>query len=193
MNVADRLIDQSRDAKGCRVWTGSRLRAGYGRLTIDGRTHLAHRVSYETFVAPIPAGLTIDHLCLNKACILPAHLEVVTVQENIRRANVLPCRGRLMAVAKNHPEIERSDAERERIAETKALLSNRSISRADIAAALAAQGRTVAVETISLWRHGRTCPNDANMAALRSLFPAAALDALVAPDRWSTTNLGAAS
>jgi hypothetical protein len=42
-------------------------------------------VSYETFVGPIPDGLTIDHLCCNPPCINPEHLEVVTMRENLRR------------------------------------------------------------------------------------------------------------
>lgn len=47
----------------------------------------AHRVSYETFVGPIPAGLTLDHLCRNTLCINPAHLEPVTIKENVLRGD----------------------------------------------------------------------------------------------------------
>jgi len=47
----------------------------------------AHRVSYEAFKDRIPIGLTIDHLCRNKHCLNPEHLEVVTIQENISRGN----------------------------------------------------------------------------------------------------------
>lgn len=45
-----------------------------------------YRRSYEAFVGPIPAGLHIDHLCVNRPCVNPEHLEPVTFQENIRRA-----------------------------------------------------------------------------------------------------------
>jgi hypothetical protein len=47
----------------------------------------AHRFAYELLVGPIPAGLTLDHLCLNKACVRPDHLEPVSLTVNIRRAN----------------------------------------------------------------------------------------------------------
>lgn len=50
---------------------------------------LAHRKSYEILVGPIPGGLTIDHLCRNRACINPAHMEPVTNAENTRRAAAL--------------------------------------------------------------------------------------------------------
>lgn len=46
---------------------------------------IAHRVAYETWVGPIPDGLTIDHLCRNRLCIEPTHLEPVTNRENIQR------------------------------------------------------------------------------------------------------------
>jgi len=46
---------------------------------------MAHRFSYEYFIAPIPDGLEIDHLCRNRACVSPTHLEPVTRQENHRR------------------------------------------------------------------------------------------------------------
>lgn len=50
-----------------------------------GRTGLAHRVAYEALVGRIPDGLTLDHLCENKRCVNPDHLEPVTRAENLRR------------------------------------------------------------------------------------------------------------
>lgn len=84
----ERLINR---VGGCWEFTGSKMR-GYGRLTTGSRedssrrTRQAHIVSYETFIGPIPEGLQIDHLCRNKACINPEHLEAVTMRENILRS-----------------------------------------------------------------------------------------------------------
>lgn len=69
------------DTSGCLIWTGSRNQKGYGRFN----RLQAHRFAYEAFVGPIPDGLTIDHLCRVRNCVLPAHLEPVTQAENVRR------------------------------------------------------------------------------------------------------------
>lgn len=73
------------EVTGCWVWQRA-TSVGYGRIKYDGRLGLAHRASYEVHVGPIPAGLQIDHLCRNRACINPEHLEPVTRSENMRRA-----------------------------------------------------------------------------------------------------------
>lgn len=68
---------------GCIVWTGGSAK-GYGRIYHDGRTRPTHRVAFELFRGPIPAGFDINHLCRNKACMNPTHLEAVTRSENLR-------------------------------------------------------------------------------------------------------------
>lgn len=70
---------------GCWHWTLSKTDKGYGQAHRDGKTKRAHRVSYEAFVGPVPIGLQLDHLCRNRACANPAHLEPVTQRENILR------------------------------------------------------------------------------------------------------------
>ena len=75
--------------KGCWTYTKS-LNWGYGRIKIKGRMMRAHRVSYLLFVGCIPGNLEIDHLCRNKACINPTHLELVTHKINMNRRGYSP-------------------------------------------------------------------------------------------------------
>jgi hypothetical protein len=79
----------NRTDDGCWIWTGSIRPNGYGQIAVDvdGRRlpRQVHRVAYELFVGPIPDGLDLDHLCRNRACFNPAHLEPVTRRENARR------------------------------------------------------------------------------------------------------------
>lgn len=99
--VFERLINNSEDdGLGCRVWSGSK-RSGYGCIEINGVNKKAHRVSYETFIGPIPEGLVIDHLCRNPGCIKPSHLEPVTNRTNVVRG-LAPYINRRRAAAQTH-------------------------------------------------------------------------------------------
>ena len=66
------------DPNGCWLWPGAKTHTGYGLVVHDGRARQAHRVAYELHVGPVPGGLMLDHICYERACFNPAHLEPVT-------------------------------------------------------------------------------------------------------------------
>lgn len=106
------LLDAPTD---CWDWLGSLTLDGYGVLKVDNRQVYAHRHAWELLRAEIPERMTIDHLCLNKACCNPMHLEVVTREENSLRGEknrIVRTGGRVLAArdrCKNdHPYIEGS-------------------------------------------------------------------------------------
>lgn len=76
-------------AGDCWEWTSGKNSKGYGRVhaTKLERGAMAHRVMYELVRGPIPEGLTLDHLCRNRACVNPDHLEAVTNRLNIIRGS----------------------------------------------------------------------------------------------------------
>ena len=76
----------------CWLWIGAKYKSGYGEFHLNRRTQRAHRIAYELLVGPIPEGLTIDHLCRVVACVNPAHLEPVTLLENLKRTTKPFCK-----------------------------------------------------------------------------------------------------
>ncbi len=66
----------------CWPWLAHTTSNGYGRFKLNNRLILAHRMAYEMYKGPIPESLTLDHLCRNRICVNPAHLEPVTLKDN---------------------------------------------------------------------------------------------------------------
>ncbi len=96
-----RLVLRTRVVAGplvteCWEFTGTKISAGYGEMSVNGKQEYTHRVAYQAFYGPLPKGIEPDHLCCNPACWRPNHLEAVTHGENIRRAykrrGHLPCK-----------------------------------------------------------------------------------------------------
>ena len=71
----------------CWLWTGTILQSGYGQIRWNAKQYRVHRFVYELLVGPIPEGLTLDHLCRVRHCVNPAHLEPVTMRENLLRSS----------------------------------------------------------------------------------------------------------
>ena len=83
--AARRFLARVQYQEDCIIWVGARAK-GYGELRLGGKYMGAHRLAYEATYGTIPPGLEIDHLCRNKACVNPKHLEAVTHKVNVQRA-----------------------------------------------------------------------------------------------------------
>jgi len=92
LTLAARLEANSIAApNGCKTWTGNTNNSGYARYSVRCGSQIkkvySHRSAWEIeHEQEIPAGFEIDHTCTNPLCIAPAHLELVTGAENLRRA-----------------------------------------------------------------------------------------------------------
>ena len=90
----ERFEEKFKRTSECWPWLASLDAHGYGRFSVriasgKSRMFLAHRVSYETFVGPIPVELDLDHLCRVRSCINPDHLEPVTRSVNLSRSPLM--------------------------------------------------------------------------------------------------------
>jgi len=112
----------------CWTWLGPLGETGYPYGTHEGRVRRMHRVVYELLVGPIPDGLQLDHLCRNRSCVNPEHLEPVTGRENKLRGDTVNARnahkthcdhghllsGRNVAVYQGKRQCRACDARRKR-------------------------------------------------------------------------------
>lgn len=81
-----RFLDKVKYTKRCWVWIAG-LSSGYGSFRYKGRAWLAHKFMYEMLIGRVKVGLQLDHLCRNRKCVFPGHLEEVTQKENILRGS----------------------------------------------------------------------------------------------------------
>jgi len=73
------------DGQGCMMWAAAKLNTGYGLFGLGRAMYYAHRVSYTLANGEIPPGKVIDHLCRNRSCVAPGHLEAVDQRANVLR------------------------------------------------------------------------------------------------------------
>jgi hypothetical protein len=94
----------------CWMWTGPSNPGGYGTAAFEGQKTTAHRVLYQLIKGPIPEGMDLDHLCRNRLCVNPEHLEPVTRGENLTRGFMARgCRNGHPATDDNISIVRRSD------------------------------------------------------------------------------------
>jgi hypothetical protein len=84
-HVIERLLEKVIITGECWTWTGSIDENGYGRIHTDTTPRKSYRVLFEHVIGEVPEGLELDHLCRNRLCVNPFHLEPVTHRENMRR------------------------------------------------------------------------------------------------------------
>lgn len=95
---------------GCMLWTGSMLQNGYGQVGWKGKLWVAHRAFWIFSGREDPGALDLDHLCRNRRCINPDHLEMVTRSENLRRGFISRgCKNGHPYNKEDFSEVKRSD------------------------------------------------------------------------------------
>jgi len=114
MTIEERFWSKVEKTDGCWIWIAGIRTDGYGEFhPIRTKTVMAHRFSYELIKGNIPAGLTLDHLCRNRPCVNPDHLEPVTLTENVLRGAGIPANyARSTHCSKGHERVRGADGYR---------------------------------------------------------------------------------
>lgn len=105
INTVDRVFRRNVEkTDNCWIWKGYISPYGYGRLTFNGKAQPAHRFVYEILKGPVPEGMVCDHLCRNRACVNPDHIEIVTHRVNILRGEGMSAKNVIKThCASGHP------------------------------------------------------------------------------------------
>lgn len=99
--IAQRFWSRVHKTNGCWIWLGATNPKGYGQFfwkrgdASHSYTRPAHIVAYELSLGPVPKGRELDHICQNRRCVNPAHLEPITHKENLMRGDTVCARKKM--------------------------------------------------------------------------------------------------
>ena len=86
VSLIDRILSSVNKTDYCWLWEGrSSGTLKYPQISVKGRQQMVHRLVYEELVRPLKPGETIDHLCRERMCVNPKHLEAVPLRDNVKR------------------------------------------------------------------------------------------------------------
>jgi hypothetical protein len=102
--VRGRFVSRVAFGDGCWEWLACKTRDGYGQFRFEGRSQRTHRLAYAWFIGSAPEGTELDHVCRNRRCLRPDHLEPVTHRENVLRGTGSPAeQAKQTSCRRGHP------------------------------------------------------------------------------------------